>query len=250
MINDYKIFNDAMKLGTNKQDFNEEEAGSKLKQFYDKCVKGANYQDLLKLKNRRLATEFKDLIELELFNRSQKVVHNDSIKERFDFTSKQAREFIDGVSGRQGIPARNVRGYEFEQSLLSEMTDELLEESERIMDESGIVVKTSLSQSELNRLKEQNESRYGKYGIPLRAKKIVIESDDKRIIVNNEAIQESFRAPYYRKLVQLSGIDLDLESIPSFSKEQCEKRKIVETTNNQSDQRGPMEIDLDDYESF
>lgn len=231
-----------------KSKFDDDKAGRLLREFYETMVKDKDPEVLENLKLQPFAAvEFKDIIELELFRRLNSKMNNVKTREIYEANRKKEQEYIEGLVDHPVIPKRNVKGYIEEQKILSQMTPELLENSEREFDEVGVTVKTHVSQKEQSELIKRGESIYGHYGIPMRAKKVLIVAGDKVIKANNEAIQEAFRAPYYNKLIKMSGIDIDVNSLPEFRKEQSIGRETGSVFNQN---QAIPDLDLDEYEVY
>lgn len=225
--------------------YDEQKAAAILKDFYENNVKDRDPKELTELKYNPMPVEFRDLIELELFRNLNKNVTKMRQNEHWDERKEREAEFISGLVDHPNVPKRNRHYYAEERKYLNEMTPELLERSENIVNELGIRVQTSVPDKELASLRARRESTYGHYGIPMSAKKVVIISGDKKITVNNENIQESFRAPYYNKLVKMSGIDIDLgPGMAEFRREQAISRHTTSTPDISGT------INMDEYEEY
>lgn len=231
-------------LSFDRDSYNEAEAAKTLRDFYENHVKDRDPRELTEMRYINMPAEFRDLIELELFRKLNKNVSNMRTNEHWDERKQREAEFISGLVDHPSVPKRNKYFYSEELKHLNGMTPELLEQSEKIVDDIGITVQTNVTEKEKAELRARRESTYGHYGIPMSAKKVVIISGDKKITVNNENIQESFRAPYYNKLVQMSGIDIDLgPGMAEFRKEQAIARQSSEKNISGN-------INMDEYEEY
>lgn len=242
MIDD-DVFDAAMHF--DKDSYDEKEVSEKIRLFYDTMVKDKPVWYLMKLKMRPIAGEFIDIINLELFRRADKKINNKAARELYEKRQEMARKIAE--SSEQ----MNPRWYDEGQKILSEMTPDLLELSDKIVDDIGITVKTKLSKNDVSALRRHHESTYGHYGIPYHAKKVLITSGDKIITVNNEAIQESYRTRYYKNLIDMSGIEVDPKIIDGFAKENPTASQRADKSSQPTRQTAlKPEIDLDEYEIY
>ena len=125
---------------------------------------------------------------------------------------------------------------------LSDMTDELLERSKNIIENTYIPVET----------KKLHNKDGG--GVNMMLKKYVaIDDNGNKVKVNNEMVQERFRKNYLKTLSDITGIDytiIDEDFYNNFEPEDMIvpggtqiNNKVVFDKPNRFDQ-----IDIDDYE--
>lgn len=238
-------------LDFDKSQYDEVEVGKKLREFYENNVKGRPPQELFELTlyhKNDMPSEFHDLIELELFRRLNGNLNDERFVQAVKEHEQKIKEYVENLAEDQSIPKMNRRSYYSEYTKKADLTPELLQYSSEMFEREPMKVKTSLTKEEVSSITKDGQLAYGHYGIPMRAKRVLIIAGDKKITVNNEAIQESFRIPYYKKLVELSGIDIDLSKLPGFKDHSV--RQSAGISQKVSQTAIVPEFDEDDYVEY
>ncbi len=176
-------------------------------------VHNLNHKDLFKLNMGiadELTSEQKDIVAFEIKIREIDALKHQGIDPKKAFSVEESQKYYQNKAEEeyfgngndtainnmemQGTVMQNYRLNERQR--ISEMTDELLEQSKKISDEHPKVIKRS-------QLHDKNGG-----GINVTTKKFIYEDDNgEQILVNNEHLQKHFRKMYIKKLSEVTGID-------------------------------------------
>jgi len=198
-------------------------------------------KDLIKLNGNmadELTSEQQDIVSWEMKIRELEVFKRNNIDPKKDFSYQNKMPNVQYADDPVSMGARME-----ERRQLSEMTDNLLEQSKKILDEHPHEI-------EIGKL----HSRDGG-GVNVLAKKyVVIDDDGNKITVNNQHIQDHFRKMYVKRMSEITGInyidyfegldDIDVsESMngPDLSQDSVSKINGYETSANDA-------VNLNDYE--
>ena len=215
---------------------------SNLRNFAQK-IHSMDINDVGKLHNGyadALTTEQKDIVAYELKLREYEIFKKRGIDPKVDFKPENIRKQINYASDQ--VSQKYARE---EQTFNSEMTDELLEKSKEIIENTYIPV-------DATRFHNKDGG-----GINAMYNKIVaIDDNGNKVKVNNRSIQEKFRKNYLKTLSDVTGIDYthidddfynDFEPINNNgyagSIDQNENDTSFNSKPNRVDQ-----IDMSDYE--
>ena len=162
----------------------------------------------------QLTSEMKDIVaweikirEIELLKRngiemdkefSYKNLNNETIKSIDRIEHVEYRDPNETILSNSGSMVDVGRTQAKEQGYTSEMSDELLQKSLKLIDENPMVIRSGDPRIHNNR----------GGGINIMTKKLLVECDNGDVIeFNNQAIQEHFRRDYIKKMSEVTGID-------------------------------------------
>jgi len=200
----------------------------------------------------KLTSEQKDIVAYEIKLREYYILKSKGIDPKKDFSVENihngsAAFATDGSQIKVNqidydrTDPRCIQSAAYEQTLLSEMSDEILERSKKIIENAYIPVKTS----------ELHEKNGG--GVNAMFKKYVaIDDNGNKVKVNNEMIQEKFRKNYLKTLSDITGIDytvMDEDFYKDFSPMEINIRD-ENNQNNTSNHNKVDSIDMSDYEDI
>lgn len=198
-------------------------------------------KDLIKLNGNmadELTSEQQDIVSWEMKIRELEVFKRNNIDPKKDFNYQNKMPNIQYANDPVAMGARME-----ERRQLSEMTDNLLEQSKKILEEHPHEI-------EIGKLHSHDGG-----GVNMLAKKyVVIDDDGNKITVNNQHIQDHFRKMYVKRMSEITGInyidyfegldDIDVsESMngPDLSQDSVNKINGYETLANDA-------VNLNDYE--
>jgi hypothetical protein len=129
-----------------------------------------------------------------------------------------------------------------ERTKISEMSDELLEKSKRIIENTAV------------RIKKDDLHKTMGGGVNMLAKKYIVEDNNgHEILVNNEHIQEHFRKMYMKRMSEVTGIDYtqydESPSDPNIDYYNPNAAEFNNTNNTDSyNTEAASKICMDEYE--
>ena len=185
-----------------------------------------------------LTPDQKDIVAYEIKLREYKILKDRGINPKVDFAPERLRREVE----LDHEDPKSQQWAQMERVNLSDMTDELLERSKNIIENTYIPVET----------KKLHNKDGG--GVNMMLKKYVaIDDNGNKVKVNNEMVQERFRKNYLKTLSDITGIDytiIDEDFYNNFEPEDMIvpggtqiNNKVVFDKPNRVDQ-----IDIDDYE--
>lgn len=176
-------------------------------------VHNLNHNDLFKLNMGvadELTSEQKDIVAFEIKIREIEALKSKKIDPKVAFSAESNQKHFqkkaeidffehngDENLNRMEMNSNIVQGYRLnERQRISEMTDELLEQSRKIANDHPKVIKR-------DKLHDKNGG-----GINMTAEKFIYEDDNgEKILINNKKLQEHFRKMYIKRLSDVTGID-------------------------------------------
>lgn len=240
-MNESQIRNAMITSGVNVQDLLTPEDKSNIKTFAQK-IHNMNTADVARLHNGTadiLNPDQKDIVAFEIKLREYKILKDRGINPKVDFAPENLRREVE----LDPEDPKSVQWAQYERMNMSGMTDDLLERSRNIIENTYIPVET----------KKLHEKDGG--GVNMMFKKYVaVDDNGNKVKVNNEMVQERFRKNYLKTLSDITGIDytvIDEDFYNNFEPEDMIAppsgtqidNKVIFDKPNRVDQ-----IDIDDYE--
>lgn len=148
-----------------------------------------------------LTSEMKDIVSWEIRLRQMKMLKDRNIDLEKMYSVDKKMQEARYAEDDPNLMAHRIK----ERAARDEMSDELLERSKQIIENTYIPIR-----------KDELGRGMGK-GINVMMKKILIEDDNGKVIrINNEAIQKKFQREYIKKMSEITGIDYT-ECYPNFN---------------------------------
>lgn len=157
-------------------------------------MKDIDDQSLFKLNNGQadeLATEEKDLVAWEIKIRELEILKRRNIDPSEDFSIDRLHKEYEYDPSQPNL--ENLKLLERNQTM--QMTDELLEESRRIIESTPIEV----GRSDLRRVGGGVNYLWNKYA--------VVDDNGNKVTINNRELQEHYRKMYIKRMSEVTGRD-------------------------------------------
>lgn len=188
-----------------------------------------------------LTSEQKDIVAWEIKIREIETLKRQNIDPNKEFNFQNCHHEVQYDPEAPDLQKRQLE----ERTAISEMSDELLERSKQIIENTPVRVKSS----------DLHKTMGG--GVNMLAKKYIVEDNNgNEILVNNAQIQEHFRKMYMKRMSEITGIDYTQydntseTDIDYFDPNTAEMKPSNSIPSNGSDLRDYINenINYDDYE--
>lgn len=239
-MNESQIRNSMINNGVVVKDLLTPEQKSNIRSFAQ-TVHKMDISDVARLHNGTadiLNSDQKDIVAYEIKLREYKILKDRGINPKVDFSPDKLQKNVE----LDPEDPKSVQWAQYERLNMSDMSDELLERSRNIIENTYIPV--------------DSKNLHNKDGGGVNAmfkKYVAVDDNGNRIKVNNEEVQERFRKNYLKTISDITGIDytvVDEDFYNNFEPEDMvsptatqAKNTVIFDKPNTIDQ-----IDFDDYE--